>query len=221
MTPGSTSRSVLRLRRFGVLATALLAVGCGGSGQRGSAFVFLSVDFFSLDGTTPVAAVRSTPARDSTTSACVTLRNNLKNPTVTAPTALDNVIVQSYTVTVRGADGGVLVGPFTIATGVLVPAGVATSGIVSGNTATFPVVLVPAGSKVGTSGLPGSAQVEFRGRDGRGVSVRAEGAVAVEFANGTDASCSATGTGTTTGGGTGTTGGTTGTTTGTTGTTGS
>jgi hypothetical protein len=206
------------------LALAALVAGCdGGSGQSGSAFVFLSVDGFSVAGQA-VALVTASSSQTSFTSVCVTLRNNLKNPTVTAPTALDNVTVQSYTVTVRGVDGRVLVGPFTIGASVLVPAGTAAQGAVSGNTATFGIVLIPAGSKPGGAPLTANAEVVFKGRDARGSGVQAQGSIAIQVVKGgTDDSCSATasggGTGTTTGTTTGLTTDTTGTTTGTTGTT--
>src|SRR5262249_22399471 len=84
-----------RLARVGALVAiaGLLAAGEGGSGQSGSAFAFLSVDGFSLPppGTTGTAFLSSIPsstAPGTVTSACVTLRNNLKNPTVTGPSAL-------------------------------------------------------------------------------------------------------------------------------------
>ena len=175
------------------LAVAALLAACeGGSGQSGSAFVFLSVDGFSLelDGSPPTASVTSSNNPTTTTTACVTLRNNLKNPTLTASTALDNVIIQSYTVTLTAVSGGVP-GPFTFGTAVLVPAGAVANNVVSGNTATFPIILVPAGGK-GSPGNVANAQVPFRGRDGRGNSVQTEGAVTVLFvAGGTDSTCGA------------------------------
>src|SRR4029077_2896262 len=85
----------------------------------------------------------------STTTACVTLRNNLKNPTVTAPTGLDNITVQSYTVTITSLTGGSLGGPFIIGTAILVPAGSIANNVLGNNTATFSVLLVPSGSKGG------------------------------------------------------------------------
>ena len=188
----SVGRTVL------TLALVVLLAACdGGSGQSGSAFVFLTVDGFSLTGTAIVSSVPSSTAQSSTTTACVTLRNNLKNPTVTAPTVLDNVTVRSYTLTVNGRT-------FTFGTAVLVPAGTVTTGVIGGNTATFSVILVPAGSK-GSAGTTTTAELTFRGRDGRGHSVEAEGAVTVVFQSGleSDSSCSSTT------GGTGGTGGTT------------
>jgi len=201
-------------RSVSALAVAALLAGCeGGSGQSGSAFVFLSVDGFSLGGGTSTATVNSSIDTGTTTTVCVTLRNNLKNPTVTAGTALDNVTVQSYTVTLTPVSGGGLPGPFTFGTAVLVPAGTVATGVanVANNTATFPVILVPAGAKLDPRVRPpnrlpivATAEVTFRGRDGRGNSVQTEGAVTVVFVTGaadSEVNC------------TGTTGGTGGTTT--------
>jgi hypothetical protein len=204
-------RSV-RIRRSALaVAVAALLAGCdGGSGQSGSAFVFLSVDGFSLSGTAFTSSVTSATSQGTTTTACVTLRNNLKNPTITAPTALDNVIVQSYTVTLNGRT-------FTFGTSVLVPAGTVAgmTNVLAGNTATFAVIVVPSGAK-GAGGTATTAEFTFRGRDGRGQSVEADGAVTVVFVAGAaESSCGGTGgTGGTNGnGGTNGTGGTGGTTT--------
>jgi hypothetical protein len=183
-----------RTRAIGlVLAAATLLTGCeGGSGQSGNAFVFLSVDGFSLGGTALTATVNSSIDTGTSTTACVTLRNNLKNPTVTATNALNNVIVQSYTVTLTLVSGGGP-GPFTFGTAVIVPAGTqaAVTGDLTGNTATFPVVLVPANAKLDPRVRPpnqlpilATAEVTFKGRDGRGNSVEADGAVAVVFVTG-------------------------------------
>jgi hypothetical protein len=171
---------------------ALLA-GCeGGSGQSGSAFVFITVDGFSTDGTAIVSSVTSSTTQTTTTVACVTLRNNLKNPTITAPSPLDNVIIQSYTVTLTRLSGSGQNGPFTFGTAVLVPAGAvpAMQTAVLGNTATFAVIVIPAGAK-GPAGSVATAEFRFRGRDGRGNSVEAVGAVTVLFAaaDEPDASC--------------------------------
>jgi hypothetical protein len=177
-----------------VLAIATLLGACeGGSGQSGSAFVFLTVDGFSLSSGAIVSSVPSSTALMTTTTACVTLRNNLKNPTVTFPNALDNVTIRSYTVTITPVTGGSLGGPFTFGTAVLVPAGTAAaSGVVSGNTATFAVVLIPSGSK-GSAGTAATVEITFRGRDGRGQAVEADGAITVLFTSGleADSSCSA------------------------------
>ncbi len=183
---------------------ALLFAGCGssGSGQSGSGFVFLSVDLFSLNGTTGVGAVNSSVSElNASTQVCVTLRNNLKNPTVTAPTSLDNVVIQSYTVTLRRQDGGPLPGPFTFNTSVLVPAGTVTMGALTGNTATFPVIVVPATVKRDPAVRPpvrlplaATAEVVFQGRDGRGQRADTAGAVTVVFVDDGEsvASCSGT-----------------------------
>jgi hypothetical protein len=174
------------------LAIATLLAACeGGSSQSGSAFVFLSVDSFSLGGGTSTATVNSSIDTGTTTTACVTLRNNLKNPTVTVGTALDNVTVQSYTVTLTPVSGGGLPGPFTFGTAVLVPAGTVATGVISNNTATFPVILVPASAKLDPRVRPpnrlpivATAEVTFKGRDGRGNSVQTEGAITVMFVTG-------------------------------------
>jgi hypothetical protein len=199
---------VARRRRAGLalLAAAALFTGCeGGSGQSGSAFIFLSVDGFSLSpdaGAT--ASVNSSIDTGTSTVACVTLRNNLKNPTVTATNTLDNVIIESYTVTLTAVSGGALPGPFTFGTSVIVPAGTQTTGssALTGNTATFPVILVPASAKLDPRVRPpnplpilATAEVTFRGHDGRGSSVETEGAVTVTFVTGeedSEANCTTT-----------------------------
>jgi hypothetical protein len=176
-----------RVRRWGararqaaaVLAVAALLGACeGGSGQRGGAFSFLSVDGFFVTSGAITSTVNASTSQVSTTSACVILRNNAKNPTITTPNALDNITVRSYTLTLNGRT-------FTFGTAVLVPAGTVTMGNVSGNTATFAVVVAPAGAK-GGAGSAALAQFTFKGRDGRGESVEAEGAVTVLFSAGAD-----------------------------------
>jgi hypothetical protein len=180
-----------RRARLWVRAALLtLLFGCDGSGQRGSAFVALTVESFSVGGTV-VATVTASASQATTTAACVTLRNTPKNPTVTAPTGLDDVAVQSYTVTVRALDGRILVEPFTVGAAIVVPSGTVSAGTLSGNTATFGIVLIPAGRKPGGAPLVATAEVVFRGRDGRGSSVEARGAVALEMqADATDSACS-------------------------------
>jgi hypothetical protein len=171
-----------------VLALVALLAGCeGGSGQSGSSFVFLSVDGFSVTGTAIVSSVTSSTSQTSTTVICVTLRNNRKNPTITGVSPLDNVIVQSYTLTVNGRT-------FTFGTAVLVPAGSVASqtNAVTGNTATFAVIAAPAGVKGGAGSLA-TAEFTFRGRDGRGSSVETDGAVTVLFAGGADTTPSCAG----------------------------
>lgn len=190
--------------------TTLLGACEGASGQSGSAFVFLTVDGFSLSGGAIVSSVPSSTSQTTTTAACVTLRNTLKNPTITSPNALDNVVIRSYTVTITSATGARIGGPFTFGTAVLVPAGTVTMGNVGGNTQTFSVVLVPPGSK-GGAGTAATVEITFDGRDGRGQAVSTDGAVSVLFTAGleADSSCGST-TGGTGGNGTGTgTGGTT------------
>src|SRR5262249_36190065 len=134
------------------LACVLLLAACegGGSGQSGGAFVFITVAGFSLTPPTFTATVNSSIDTGTSTVACVTLQNTLNNPTVSGPTALDNVIIQSSPVALPPVTGGSLPGPFTFGPSVLVPAGTVTvaTGVVSNNTATFPVILVPATAKL-------------------------------------------------------------------------
>ncbi|MGH7322439.1 MAG: hypothetical protein ACRELA_22825 [Candidatus Rokuibacteriota bacterium] len=182
-----------------------MIVGCEGSGQSGSAFVFLSVVSFSLDGTTGVGAVNSSINDvNASTAVCVTLRNNLKNPTVTTPTSLDNVTIESYTVTLKRLDGGALPGPFTFNTSVLVPAGTVDADTVTGNTVTFLVVVVPASTKRDPVVQPptrlpltATADVLFRGRDGRGQRLETTGGVTVVFVSEGESVATCTGTTTT------------------------
>lgn len=174
-----------------------LIAGCDGSGQKGSAFVFLTVDGFSLGSSGSVGSVNSSLAdRSSATLICATLRNNLKNPTVTTPTGLDNVVIQSYTVRLTRLDGGPAPGPFTIGAAFTVPAGAvsANTGVASGNTANVAVILVPAQLKneppLSTAPrlpISATAQIVFKGRDGRGETVETQGAISVNFVgSGTD-----------------------------------
>src|SRR5262249_61862440 len=127
---GDTRPTLRDDRALGQRAGALLltslrvAVGCSSSGQHGSAFVFLSVDSVSPPG----GATSSLADRNTSTVACVTLRNNLKNPTVTLPTGLDTVFLQSYTVQLSRSDGGPVPGPFTFGTSVTVPSGSVSNG---------------------------------------------------------------------------------------------
>src|SRR6185436_10641979 len=110
-------------------------------------------------------------------------------PTITTPNALDNITVRSYTLRVNGRT-------FTFGTAVLVPAavstGTGTTATVSGNTATVGVVVVPAGAK-GAGGSAALAEFTFSGRDGRGQSVEAEGAVTVLFSGGSEPTAACTG----------------------------
>ncbi len=172
-----------------LLATVtVLLTGCGSSGsgpQTGSAFVFLTVDGFSLSAATANAAFGSSLDDDANpTTACVTLRNTQKNPTVTAPTPLDSIVIDSYTVSypIEG------LGPFVFNTSVLVPVGTVASGQASGNTARFQIILVPPEAKRRPPLRPfpplpnrTTATVVFRGRDGRGQRASTEGATTVIF----------------------------------------
>jgi len=168
-----------------VLALAILLGACeGGSGQSGTAFVFLSVDGFFLTQGAITSSIPSSTSQVTTTNACVILRNNLKNPTIVGPSALDNVTVRSYTLTLNGRT-------FTFATAVLVPAGTVSMGNVSGNTATLGVIVAPAGVK-GGAGSGAVAEFTFSGRDGRGQAVQAEGAITVLFVAGEEPSASCT-----------------------------
>ena len=179
-----------------LLAVAALLAGCeGGSGQSGGAFVFLSVDSIGTgtSAATSTGTINSSIDTGTTTLACATLRNNLKNPTITSSTALDNVVVQSYTVTLTAVSGGALPGPFTFGTAVIVPPSTVAgmTNVLTPGTATFPIILVPAGAKLDPRVRPpnqlpiiATAQVKFRGRDGRGQSVEAEGAATVVFVTG-------------------------------------
>lgn len=191
-----------------LLATAVaLLTGCGGgSGHGGSDFTFLNVDLFSVSGASPVSVVNSNLDRSNvSTTVCATLSNNLKNPTVTTPSPLDNVSITSYTVTFTRFDGGAVPGPFTFNTAFTVPAGTVSTGTSgttqTGNTAKIPVVLVTAQAKREPPlsnprpnlPLSATAHVIFRGRNGRGQDTSAEGTISVNFiadeADETAASC--------------------------------
>jgi hypothetical protein len=182
---------ILRTLLYPAAAAALLA-GCGsGSGQSGNAFVFLSVDLFSVSGATPVSNVISNLGdRGATTSVCVTLRNNLKNPTLTAPSPLDNVTITQYTTSISPLSGNIAApGPFTFNVTFTIPAGSVANGVASGNTARIPVILVPAQAKSEPPLLPRPtvsplstvATVLFKGRDQRGEEVETQGSVSLTF----------------------------------------
>jgi hypothetical protein len=112
---------------------------------------------------------------------CVAITNTLKNPTVTAPTVLDNVTITSYTVSFTRFDGGSPPGPFTLGTSFSIPAG--TPG-----TATNVIVIVPAQAKREPPlnprprlPLSTTADIVFQGRDGRGNRLSTQGALTVNF----------------------------------------
>jgi len=169
-----------------VLGLALLLGACeGGSGQSGGAFSFLSIDGFFLTQGAITSSIPSSTSQVTTTNACVILRNNAKNPTITTPNTLDNITIRSYTLRLNGRT-------FTFGTAVLVPAGTVTMGNVSGNTATFGVVVAPGGAK-GGAGSAALAEFTFSGRDGRGQSVEVDGAVTVLFSGGDEPTATCTG----------------------------
>jgi hypothetical protein len=169
---------------------AVLLASCGGGsgssqGSSSNAFVFLTVDFAAVG-----AVTSNLDSPQISTTVCALFTNNLKNPTVTAPTPLDNVQITSYTVSFTRFDGGPPPGPFTINTSFTVPAGQAgQGGAVSNNTVAVLVVLVPAGAKRAPPlfnprpPLPSNttATIVFQGRDGRGQRHEVEAAVTVVF----------------------------------------
>ena len=158
----------------------LAACGGGGSGQSGSAFVFLTVA--QITGNAGGTSNSSLDDAGTSTAVCVAISNTLKNPTVTAPTLLDNVTITSYTVSYTRFDGGPPPGPFTFNTAFTVPAGTPGS-------TTQIVVIVPAQAKRNPPlasprpqlPLTTSADITFKGRDGRGNSLSTDGAVTVNF----------------------------------------
>lgn len=177
--------------RFALLAAVL--AGCNGSGQSGNAFVFLTVELFTPSGSTGISQVDSGLDDTRSTIACARLHNNLKNPTVTAPTSLDNVTITSYTVSLARSDGGGTLGPFTFSAAFTVPAGRAASSTdptLTGNTVTVAVIVVPSEAKSALASarrpLAGNAQIVFKGRDGRGQGVSGEGGISVTFISGDD-----------------------------------
>jgi hypothetical protein len=189
----NASRLLPRFLLPATLAVALTGCGGSGSGQSGSAFVFLTVQLFTPSGSTGISQVNSGLDDTRSTIACATLTNNLKNPTVTGPTSLDNVTITSYTVSLSRSDGGGTPGPFTFNAAFTVPAGRATSSTdptISGNSVTVAVIVVPSEAKSELGGarrpLAGSSVLVFKGRDGRGQKVEAEGGISVTFISGDD-----------------------------------
>ncbi len=173
-----------------VPALALVVAACGGSGsgQSGSAFTFLTVDL------APVGSVISNiDAGDLSTTVCARFRNNLKNPTVTAPSPLDDVQITSYTVTFQRFDGGTPPGPFTFNTSFRVPAGTLSDGTLSGNQQDALIVVVPASAKHEAPlrnpppRLPLSTQADlvFKGQNGRGQRLTTEASLTVVFVSDT------------------------------------
>jgi hypothetical protein len=171
------------------VALAGLAVGCtsSGSGQTssgGNAFVFLTIDRIA-----PASVQSNLGQRQASTQACVTLRNTPKNPTLTTPTALDNVVITEYTVSFARMDSGAAPGPFTFNTAFLVPASTGTGTNASpGGVNNVLVVLLPAQAKSQAPLAPppltpvsGVATVVFKGEDGRGQRVETQGSVSVTF----------------------------------------
>jgi hypothetical protein len=161
----------------------LAACGSGGSGQSGTTFVFLSVaQITGNNGQGSASSSLDDPG--ASTAVCVAITNTLKNPTVTAPTVLDNVTITSYTVSYTRFDGGPPPGPFTLGTSFTVPAGTPGS-------ATATIVIVPASAKrdpplnprprlpLGTT-----ATIMLRGRDGRGGGISTQGSLTVTFVAG-------------------------------------
>jgi hypothetical protein len=195
MSESLTRRRSIQLPRLArlrhvvtVLGLAGLLGACeGGSGQSGSAFSFLSVDGFSLAANTFLSSISSSTSQSTTTNACVTLSNNLKNPTFTSPSPLDNVTIQSYTLRLNGRT-------FTFGTAVLIPAGSVNMGsfVAGSNSRTFGVIVAPPGAKGGT-GTTAVAEFTFKGRNGRGQSLEAEGAITVVFAAGNEPAATCTG----------------------------
>jgi hypothetical protein len=206
---GDRARPGAAVLLVSVLVGLLAGCGSSGSGQSGSAFVFLTIRQFS-----PSVVTSSLDDQGTSTMVCVTIENNLKNPTVTAPTTLDNVTITTYTVSFTRLDGGPPPGPFTFNTAFTVPAGTiaGTPATATGNAAAVLVILVPAQAKrqPPLSGprppnpLSTTATIIFRGRDGRGQGHTVEGAVGVTFIRGPETepgqppACSVSGSGTAT-----------------------
>lgn len=172
-------------RTFGLILLLLLGAGCGlgggnGSNPQSSAFVFITVDKFDP------ASVNSRVAQNVDDTTTVTLRNNLRSPSLTTPSTLDDVVITSYSVTFSGP--GPVPNPFTRAIVIRVPAGTVANGTVSGNVSeAVTIVVVQAGDKrippLSTIGqtFRATATITFRGTDGRGSPVEATGSLTVVF----------------------------------------
>jgi hypothetical protein len=185
------SADAVRRSIVALVAVVLAGLGAGctgsGSGQTssgGNAFVFLTVDRFA-----PANVQSNLGQRQATTQVCVTLRNTPKNPTLTTPTALDNVVITEYTVSFARLDSGPGPGPFTFNTAFLVPASTGTGTSASpGGVNNALVVLVPAQAKgqpplvpVPQGPVSTVATVVFKGEDGRGQRVETQGSVSLTF----------------------------------------
>jgi hypothetical protein len=169
-------------RFLALVVTIGLWAGCGGSGsgQTGGAFTFLSVNLAPASG-----AISNIDQGDLSTTVCARFQNNLKNPTITVPTPLDDVQITSYTVAFRRFDGGTPPGPFTIGAAIRVPAGTATA---AGQAAAL-VIVVPADAKHEQPlrnpppRLPLSTQADvvFTGQNGRGQRLTTQASLTVVF----------------------------------------
>ncbi len=169
-------------------ATVGILGGCGGGGsgssQTGSGFTFLTVDLAPAGG-----AISNIDQENLATTICARFRNNLKNPTITMPTALDDVQITSYTVTFRRFDGGTPPGPFTIGTAIRVPAGTAAAA----GEARALIIVVPASAKHEPPlrnppprfPLDTQANVVFTGQNGRGERLKVDASAIVVFVSGT------------------------------------
>jgi hypothetical protein len=191
------NRFVYRLVLLAALATA-----CTSSGQKGNAFVTLTVELFVPSGNTGIGLVNSAIDDTASTIACARFRNNLKNPTVTSTTPLDNISVTSYTINLTRSDGQASPMPFRINSSFTVPAGHSTSSTdptVTGNTLVVAVLVVPSDLKSQLQPRPrlplvATSDIVFKGQDQRGQTVQAETAITVQFVGGDEAaaSCPAT-----------------------------
>ena len=173
-------------------AVTVLLAGCGGgsgSSQTGSSN---AVNFLTVSLNQVGAVTSNLDSPTISTTICAGFQNNPKNPTLTAPTSLDDIRITSYTVTYTRFDGGTPPGPFTFNTALIVPAGQAGGmgqAPVVNNTANALVVILPAGSKRQPPlsnprpllPLNTTATLSFRGEDNRGQRHEASAAVTVVF----------------------------------------
>src|SRR3990167_3518260 len=107
-----------------LLLVALFLSGCsfsgGGAGGKEAAFVILSILRFqaAADSTTPLTNLQArvdleTDSDNEEVFAVLQLTRKTPTVAVTAPTALDTVTVQRYTVSYSRADGGQVPAPLT------------------------------------------------------------------------------------------------------------